>query len=149
MRRAIAAGDGLWEDRLVAAHHRVARTPERDAEDPSRPSDAWMEANHAFHRALVSGGDSPWLVRLWDLLFAQGERYRRLSVPLARSDRDIAREHRDILAAALARDADRTVALLVAHLERTSAIVLDAGLCPCTDGRTHRGLPDPAKKSAG
>jgi DNA-binding GntR family transcriptional regulator len=127
VRRAIAIGDAAWEERLVAAHHRVARTPERVAHDPTRLSDTWAEANHFFHRALVGGCDSPWLLRLWDLLFAQGERYRRLSVPLARSERDIAQEHRDILAAALARDADRTVSLLTAHLEHTNRIVLAVG----------------------
>ncbi len=140
VRRAVAVGDAAWEERLVAAHHRVARTPERVEHDPARLSDTWAEANHFFHRALVGGCDSPWLLRLWDLLFAQGERYRRLSVPLARSERDIAQEHRDIMAAALARDADRTMRLLTVHLEHTNRIVLAIG-----DGEAAE-MPQPASQ---
>ena len=45
--------------------------------------------------------------------------------------RDVEGEHRGILEAALARDADRLAALLRAHYEATVQVVLNAGL---TDG---------------
>ncbi len=126
LRRAIEAGDVGWEERLVAAHHRLARTPERAEGDALRVSEAAAEAHAAFHRALVAGCDSAWLLRLRDLLYAQSERYRRLSIPLARAERDLAREHRELMEAALARDADRAVRLLADHLSLTSAILLEA-----------------------
>ena len=126
LRRAIAAGDLAWEERLVAAHHRVARLPERDPDDAQRAGEAWSEAHAAFHRALVAGCDSPWLLRLREILYAQTERYRRLSVPLSRAPRDLAREHREIAEAALDRNLDGAGALLASHLETTTCILLRA-----------------------
>jgi DNA-binding GntR family transcriptional regulator len=126
LRRAIAVGDVGWEERLLAAHHRLSRMPERDPLGANRVSEAWAEAHAAYHAALVAGCDSPWLLRLRDTLYAQSERYRRLSVPLARAERDLAREHREIMEAALARDADGACALLGAHFALTSTIVLEA-----------------------
>lgn len=126
LRRTIALGDIGWEERLVAAHHRMSRLPEREIDDPQRVSEAWAAAHAAYHRALVNGCDSPWLLRLRDLLYAQSERYRRLSVPLARAGRELEREHREIMEAALARDADRADALLASHLETTTYILLEA-----------------------
>jgi DNA-binding GntR family transcriptional regulator len=127
LRRAIAVGTVEWEARLVAAFHRLSRMPERAQLDPARSDDAWAAAHAAFHAALVEGVDSQWLLRLHGQLYAQSERYRRLSVPLGRT-RDVGREHRDILDAALKRDADRAVALLSRHLDATAAILVEAGI---------------------
>jgi DNA-binding GntR family transcriptional regulator len=61
LRLAISGGDVGWESRLVAAAHRLGRTPEREPEDLARSSDEWAEAHGAFHLALVDGCNSPWL----------------------------------------------------------------------------------------
>lgn len=124
LERAIAAGDVSWEAQLVAAFHRLSRTPEREASDPERMSEAWSAAHGAFHAALVGGCDSLWLLRLRETLYVQSERYRRLSVPVAVTARDLGREHQDIMDAALARDAGRARALMTQHLERTTAVLL-------------------------
>jgi DNA-binding GntR family transcriptional regulator len=79
-----------------------------------------------FHEELVSACGSPWLRRLRAMLFAQSERYRGLSVPLARFDRDRNREHGELMEAVLAHDADRAVASMKAHVETTTRILLDA-----------------------
>jgi DNA-binding GntR family transcriptional regulator len=126
LRRAIAAGDVGWEERLVAAHHRLFRTPEREPGDASRLSDAWAEAHTSFHRALVSACDSPYLLEIREMLHARSERYRRISVPLSRALRPIAQEHEGIMQAALERDANRAAGLLSEHLELTSVILLQA-----------------------
>ncbi|QEX18423.1 GntR family transcriptional regulator [Hypericibacter terrae] len=128
LRRAIAVGDVDWESRLVAALHRLSRTPERAAADPARSSDEWAEAHAAFHVALADGCDSPWLLKLRSQLYDQSERYRRLSVPLTTEKRNIGAEHQGIVDAALARDADKAVALLSAHLGATTRILLTANL---------------------
>ena len=128
LRRAIAVGTVEWEARLVAAFHRLSRTPERVASDPMRSADEWADAHAAFHSALVDGADSPWLLRLHAQLYAQSERYRRLSIPLDTGDRDVGREHQDILDAALKRDADRAVALITRHFGATTAILIDADI---------------------
>jgi len=128
LKRAIAVGTVDWESRLVAAFHRLSRTPERVASDPVRAADDWADAHAGFHAALVEGADSPWLLRLHAQLYAQSERYRRLSVPLSMEERDVGGEHRAILDATLKRDAEKAVKLLTRHLGATTAILLEADI---------------------
>ncbi len=125
LERAIAAGDVGWESQLVAAFHRLSRTPEREPADPQRMNEAWSAAHSAFHEALVSACGSPWLLRLRAILYAQSERYRRLSVPLAEVARDLNREHQAIMEAALARDAGQARALMARHVELTTRVLLE------------------------
>lgn len=61
-------------------------------------------------------------------LYAQSERYRHLSVALAREQRQKDAEHRGILDACLARDADRADKLVAAHLMKTMHIILNSPL---------------------
>jgi DNA-binding GntR family transcriptional regulator len=126
--RAIEIGTVDWEARLVAAFHRLSRTPERVASDPARSADDWAEAHAGFHSALVDGADSPWLLRLHGQLYAQSERYRRLSIPLGSMDRDVDGEHRQIMEAALARDAARANGLMRRHIGATTTILLKADM---------------------
>ncbi|HXU58146.1 MAG TPA: FCD domain-containing protein [Verrucomicrobiae bacterium] len=130
LRRAIALGDVDWEARLVAAFHRLSRTPERAPSDPVRSNDEWAAAHAAFHLALVEGCGSPWLLRLHSQLYDQSERYRRLSVSLARQTRKIGDEHQAIMDAALGRDAEKAVALVTAHMTETTNILLTAKIDP-------------------
>jgi len=123
--RAIAVGDVGWESQLVAAFHRLSRTPEREPDDPERMNEAWSVAHATYHRALVGACDSPWLLRLRETLYAQSERYRRLSVPLAEVTRDLNREHQDIMEAALAHDAERAKTFMTEHLELTTRALLE------------------------
>ena len=125
LERTIAVGDVGWEAHLVAAFHRLSRTAEREPADPQRMSEEWSAAHAAFHKALVSACDSPWLLRLRGMLYAQSERYRRLSVPLAEVARDLNQEHQDLMEAALARDAACARALMTQHLELTARVLLD------------------------
>lgn len=122
--RAIAVGDVDWEAQVVAAFHQLSRTPERDANDPERMSDARSAAHAAFHDALASGCDSPWLLRLRGTLYVQSERYRRLSVSFKGIARDLNREHQDIMEATLARDDKRARRLMTKHLELTTRMLL-------------------------
>ena len=131
--RAIAVGTVDWEARLVAAFHRLSRTPERVASDPARSADDWAEAHAGFHSALVDGADSPWLLRLHSQLYAQSERYRRLSIPLGSMDRDVDGEHRQIMEAALARDTKRALGLMRRHIGVTTLILLKADMPPDLD----------------
>lgn len=125
LERAVAVGDVGWESQLVAACHRLSRTPEREPEDPQRMGEAWSAAHAAYHEALVAACDSPWLLRLRAILYAQSERYRHLSVPLAEVARDLNREHQDLMEAALARDAGRTKTLMAQHIELTTRVLLE------------------------
>lgn len=142
LRRAIAAGTVDWEAHLVAAFHRLSRMPERVPTDPMRADDEWAEAHAAFHAALVEGADSPWLLRLHGQLYAQSERYRRLSIPLGTTERNVGREHQEILDASLKRDADLAVSLLARHLGATSEILMGAGMEEMDGGLVAAGETD-------
>jgi DNA-binding GntR family transcriptional regulator len=114
-----------WEEALVLAHHRLARTPRSLREDRFEDNPAWEPLHRAFHHALISGCGSRWLLGFCDRLADQHHRYRRLSAPRAFHKRAVKGEHLALLEAALAGDADKVVALLRAHFQRTAKVILD------------------------
>lgn len=128
LRSSIAGGDVEWETGLVAALHRLQRIPEVDPSDLSRLSDSWAQAHLQFHDALVAGCGSPWTLKLRSMLFFQTDRYRRLSVPLRTSERDVGAEHKALCDAALARDVELACRLISEHLMRTADILLASPL---------------------
>ncbi|MBH5369092.1 GntR family transcriptional regulator [Bradyrhizobium glycinis] len=117
LRRAIANGDLAWEAAVVAAHHRLAVTPIAAADGSFSPT--WIVAHGEFHAALVKACDSAWMLRVRELLFAHNERYLDLARKTDRGNRAAAREHRELMEAALARDTDRAVAAMTAHIGKT------------------------------
>lgn len=125
LRRAIAKGGLDWEAAIVSAAHRLSKTPTRDPQEAARLNEDYADAHAAFHHALVAACDSPWLLRMRDWLYAQSERYRYLTVPLAHGHRDLVHEHAQIVDAALARDADRAVSLLTDHLTTTARLLTE------------------------
>ena len=147
LRLAIERGDLSWESAVVSAHHRLDRTPMRVAEDPERTSEEWAAAHAAFHEALISACQVPLLLDFCRILHAATELYRRWSGPAAAklsAQRDVAAEHREIMNAAVARDAERATELLAEHYRRTQQILLAAGFIepvppaeaqPAADGR--------------
>ena len=128
LRSAIADGDVEWETAAVAAYHRLHRIPMMVADGISRVNPAWAVAHTTFHAALVAGCGSPWMLTLRATLYAQSERYRHLSVALAREDRDIDAEHERILNACLTRDTENACTAIEDHLQRTSNILLTSPL---------------------
>jgi GntR family carbon starvation induced transcriptional regulator len=124
LRSAIAHGDVEWETSIVAAYHRLHRIPIVAADGTARINDAWVAAHTTFHAALAAACDSRWTLNLRVMLYAQSERYRQLSYALARENRDIDSEHKGILDACLARDAELACRLIDEHLTRTSSILV-------------------------
>jgi GntR family transcriptional regulator, carbon starvation induced regulator len=123
LRESIAKGDVDWEADLVSAHHRLAGTPTQ-LEDGS-PNIGWMAVHGAYHAALCAAAGSPTLERIRRQLFDASELYRYWSATLPADTHQTVRrhaddEHRDICEAALARDADRAVELMTAHLNATA-----------------------------
>lgn len=120
LRLSIDRGDAEWEARVVAAHHLMARVPQRRDDMPSVIRDDWDPRHAAFHAALISACGSPILLDTCARLFGHADRYRRISVSLSGLQRDIAAEHRLIMDMALARNGDRAVEALHAHYQRTA-----------------------------
>lgn len=123
--RAIANGTVEWEAQIIAAYHRLKRTPERASDDVSCTSAEWEIAHEAFHAALVSACDSAWLIRLRAMLYTQVERYRRLSVKLARADRHLDDEHHALMQAVLDRNTEQAKTYIAEHIGKTALIILE------------------------
>ena len=125
LRESIAARSTAWEEALVLAHHRLARTPRSLSAEHFESNPEWDHLHRAFHKALIGGCGSRWLLGFCEQLADQHHRYRRLSAARAFSKRAVKDEHQALVEAALAGDADGAVALLRAHFERTAEVILD------------------------
>ncbi|WP_079566194.1 hypothetical protein [Bradyrhizobium erythrophlei] len=53
---------------------------------------------------MVAARDSPWLLRIREQLFLQGERYRPINIRMSSDDRDLRGEHSQHAEAVLSRD---------------------------------------------
>lgn len=126
LRESIASHSTDWEEALVLAHHRLAKTPRSLSDQQFQDNPAWEPLHRAFHRALIGGCGSRWLLNFCDQLADQHHRYRRLSAPRAFAKRGVSTEHQQLVEAALAGRADEAVALLKAHFERTASIIRNA-----------------------
>ena len=123
LRRSIKTGDVEWEKRLLGAHHEVTRTP-RYLPDGEK-NETWNIAHFDFHEALVSGCTCAWLLQLRRTLHAQSERASHIIKVGQDLERDVEAEHREILIAALARDAERVVRISEQHLVATTDRLLE------------------------
>ncbi|ABM59908.1 GntR family transcriptional regulator [Verminephrobacter eiseniae] len=130
LRRSLARGDDEWEARLVASFHALMLATGRRAADagaPECPDEVQLEdRHHDFHRCLMAACGSRWLLGLSDQLYAQTERYRQPSLrdrSYWNLERDVGTEHRQLLDAAVARDAGRAAGLLAQHYRETGRMV--------------------------
>lgn len=118
LRESIARGSMAWEEGVLLAYHRMSRTPRHTSGDESEVNPDWDLAHRAFHAALLSACGSTWVLSFCEQLFDAADRYRSLSRTVERSRSD---DHKAICDAVLARDVERAVELLAAHIERTAA----------------------------
>ena len=83
----------------------------------------WERYNQEFHDALIGNCHSRWLRLFHKAMYDHSQRYRMLSLetkPFPRSQS--AREHKLILDAALARDAETAVESLAQHILKGAAL---------------------------
>lgn len=125
LRESIKSHSTAWEEALVLAHHRLARTPRSLASDRFEDNPEWEPLHRAFHRALIGGCGSRWLLSFCEQLADQHHRYRRLSAPRAFAKRSVKSEHQHLMEAAIEGRADDAVALLRQHFERTAKVIRD------------------------
>lgn len=127
LRLSIARGGVTWESEILAAHHRLAREPMYLLDNPTARNEEWARAHLEFHDALIAACGNARLLGICRRLSDAAELYRAWSGPGTREiNRDVAGEHKALLDAALAHDADLAVTLFEAHVDRTKAILADA-----------------------
>ena len=122
LRRAMSEGDVSWEAGIVAANHALMRTPY----DLNDIGDDWTAAHAKFHFALVAACDSPWLLRIREQLFVQGERYRRINIRMSDDSRDLRAEHARLADAVLSRDMKLASERMTEHLRLTEILTLQS-----------------------
>jgi DNA-binding GntR family transcriptional regulator len=137
VRLSLARADLEWESRVVAAYHKLSKIEDVVDGDTERHGHLLEAYNREFHSALISACESRWLVNMHALMYDQSLRYRMLAFKVRAFPREQSRsEHRQILEAALARDADRLVELLSAHVLKGGDFYSEADLAG--DGKRRR-----------
>ena len=119
--------NSAWEEGVVLALHRLSKMPRSLSTVRYDENPEWEKLHCAFHRALVSNCGSRWLIGFCGQLYDQAYRYRQLAVKTAYKSRDELAEHRAIVDAVVAGEADDACAALEAHFTKTARIILDGG----------------------
>jgi DNA-binding GntR family transcriptional regulator len=128
-RLSLQHADLEWESRLVAAYHKLSTIEERVEADPDAHAAPLERYNREFHAALISGCRSRWLLHFHGMMYDQSLRYRMLAFRVKDFPREQSRrEHREILDAALARDAEKLVSVLGAHITKGSELYSEVGV---------------------
>lgn len=120
LRESVRLGDAAWEESIVLAYHRMSRFPPADDAEP-HIYPARELAHRAFHRNLIAACGSQWMIGFCEHLFDAADRYRVLSRRNPTVDPRRYDEHRLIMEATLARDAETAVSLLLDHINMTLA----------------------------
>jgi DNA-binding GntR family transcriptional regulator len=117
LRLSIANADLDWEARVIAAYHKLSRVETLVEESATKYGAEWERFNQEFHEALISNCRSRWLLLYRRTMYDHSLRYRMLSLKTKAFPRSqSAKEHRDILDAALRRDAKTAEAVLAQHI---------------------------------
>jgi DNA-binding GntR family transcriptional regulator len=127
LRQSIRRGDLEWEAQIVGAMHRLKSVHGASWDDPKALARAVEKENRDFHMALIARCPSRWQLRFIGTLYDQTARYRRLSVLRQPEQVDPRQEgHREIMEAALARDADSACDSLTVHIEAATESITKA-----------------------
>ncbi len=113
LRQSIERATPAWLEEVVLVHHRMSRAKATGTE-------AFEIEHKNFHLALIGNCNSPLMTRICDQLYDLNIRYRYLA---GRSNHYTGRmvddEHKGILDAVVAENADEAVKLLLLHYEKT------------------------------
>lgn len=124
--RAIERGDVGWESEIIGAFHRLSRC--KEGGDPASPeAQHWGACHTDFHRALIAGCGSEWLMYFSRLMYEKSDRYRML-VTFSRppGSRNPLAEHEALMNAAIKRDKDEACRLMALHFRETTRLLLEA-----------------------
>jgi DNA-binding GntR family transcriptional regulator len=123
LRLAVERGDLQWETGILAAHHRLERTPV--TQDDGKVSEDWATSHRDFHQALLTGCGNRRLESVVNSLRDSAELYRRWYWVLTDDhQRDLATEHRQLKEFALARDAGQAIEVLTEHIDRAPSLLI-------------------------
>lgn len=128
-----------YEARVLGAFHLLSKSEASVKVDRDAAAPEWTQRHRVFHEALVSACPSRWVLRFRQTLFDQARRYRALSMKRSATPGRMD-QHRKLMDAALARDADAACRVAEVHIRDTARNILD-GL----PGYRGAAKPPPAK----
>jgi len=119
----IRQGDAAWRAQLQEATARFANVAAKAGD--RRPIDEdWQQLHRAFHFALIGACRSPMLLQFCQQIYDCCDRYRRLAITAQSFMAGPARDHQELMAAALAGDDARGQHLLQRHLDDIAEVVV-------------------------
>ena len=125
LEESIRKADEPWEQAIVASFHTLDKF-ERLGRDTPDKLEQWEAAHRSFHASILGACQMPLLLQFCTTLHDRSDRYRRIYLQQGRKPpkRDVAKEHRDIMDAALSRDVNRAKKLLRQNIELTGSYLL-------------------------
>jgi DNA-binding GntR family transcriptional regulator len=132
LRQSIEYGDDAWEARVAGAFHSLAKMESAGLPLDAQTFSEWESRNRAFHEALIDRARSPWTARFRSMIYDHHERYRRIAHLVANRAFDVRQEHAQMCAAALARDAEKAVAIAAQHIRRTGSAIRNQLVLPAS-----------------
>lgn len=124
VRLSLAVGDLDWEGEVMAAHYKLAKIEELANQDHAQHRALLEQYDCEFHRTLIAGCNSPWILRFHAAMYDHTLRYRSLAYQVAEAKELEAsllrtqQEHLTLRDAALAKDTERLIELLQAHIRK-------------------------------
>lgn len=74
--RSVERGDDAWEARVIGAYHQLSKTPAMSVVGSPEDIALWNRRHKAFHDALISAADAPWMQHFRRQLTDQLGRYQ-------------------------------------------------------------------------
>jgi len=122
LRQAIELGDTAWEAGIVASLYKLSIIEKSSPVDSS----SWLQRNYEFHYSLISGCNSPYLLKVREDLYQHFDRYCHLGMIVNKKSLVLNhQEHAEIAKAAIERNPDKACELIALHLKGSLEMVLE------------------------
>ncbi|MBA8839054.1 GntR family transcriptional regulator [Ochrobactrum sp. RH2CCR150] len=128
LEQSFAFGGMDWEAQLVSSHYKLARMEQIMASGDASRAEEWKRYDWEFHQALISACGSRLLMETHATVFDKYLRYQMVALSYRG---DVAeKEHKQLLDAALARNATEAKAILIKHIDGGVQHALAGGTLP-------------------
>jgi DNA-binding GntR family transcriptional regulator len=129
LRSSFEAGDVEWEARVVAAHHKLASAERQVRAGDRSNEETFRRYDREFHNALISACGSRLLLEMHASIYDKYLRYLVLASVFRGAP--MAREHRELLDYAIARDWRSAQSVTVTHIQDCVAHMLAGDWWTC------------------
>lgn len=143
LREAIAKGDLTWESEVTAALYIANRIDRKTLDDIEK----WEAAHRDFHLKLISACGMPLLLQFCAILHDHSDRYRRAYLKHNPDDPKVPSEHKQIVDAAVSRQADLACDLLRKHIDRAGSNARQAVVLMASGGSKSSSHKDKDESS--